>query len=65
MFRILLLAAIVPAPAFAHVGHIGDLAGHDHWVIGAAIGAAIAAGLWGALKGEDEDEEVDEELAEA
>lgn len=38
-------------PAFAHVGHLGDLAGHDHWVAGAAIGAAVLVGLWGALKG--------------
>ncbi|EYD73000.1 DUF6732 family protein [Limimaricola hongkongensis] len=44
-----LLAA--PGAAFAHPGHVADLAGHDHWVAGAAIGLAIALGLWGALKG--------------
>jgi hydrogenase/urease accessory protein HupE len=37
--------------ATAHPGHIADVAGHGHWVAGAAIGAAIALGLWEALKG--------------
>lgn len=41
--------------AQAHPGHLTDLAGHDHWVAGAAIGAAVLAGLWGALKGKKED----------
>lgn len=44
-----LLAAA--APARAHVGHLGEVAGHDHWVAGIAIGAAVAVGIWGALKG--------------
>lgn len=39
------------APAFAHPGHIAGLAGHDHWVAGAAIGAAVAIGVWSVLKG--------------
>jgi uncharacterized membrane protein YccC len=30
---------------------VADVAGHDHWVAGAAIGVAIALGLWGALRG--------------
>lgn len=37
--------------AAAHPGHLADVAGHDHWVAGAAIGLAVLAGLWGALKG--------------
>ncbi len=44
-------AILLAAPALAHPGHLAGLAGHDHWVAGAAIGAAIAVGLWGALKG--------------
>jgi len=36
--------------AMAHPGHLGELAGHDHWVAGIAIGAAVGIGLWGALK---------------
>ena len=49
----ILLAAIagLPAPALAHVGHLGEVAGHDHWIAGAAIGAAVVIGLYGAWKG--------------
>ena len=36
--------------AFAHPGHLGDLAGHDHWVAGAAIGLAILLSLREALR---------------
>ena len=54
--------------AVAHPGHWGDLAGHDHWVAGAAIGLAGLAALWGALKGkkakEDTAAEPEEELEE-
>ncbi len=46
-----LIALAWPGAAAAHAGHLTDLAGHDHWVAGAAIGVAIALGLWGALKG--------------
>ncbi|MEL6681553.1 MAG: DUF6732 family protein [Pseudomonadota bacterium] len=54
--------------AAAHPGHWGDLAGHDHWVAGAAIGLAGLAAIWGALKGkrkdpEPEEEELEEETA--
>jgi hypothetical protein len=49
----LVLFLLVPAgPAMAHPGHLAaGLAGHDHWVAGAAIGAALAAGVLAALKG--------------
>ena len=44
----ILVPAILPAaPAAAHVGHLGDLAGHDHWVAGAALGGALLAGALG------------------
>ena len=33
---------LVPLPAFAHFGHIGELAGHSHWVGWAALGSAAA-----------------------
>lgn len=48
------------APAMAHVGHLGDLAGHDHWVAGAALGAALAIGIYGALKGRRKADKADE-----
>lgn len=42
-----------------HIGHLGELSGHDHWVAGAAIGAVAVAGLLGWLTkgGRDEDGE--------
>lgn len=53
---ILPLLVLLPTGALAHVGHLGEVAGHDHWVAGAAIGAAILVGLWGAWKGRKEKE---------
>jgi len=38
-------------PAFAHVGHWGEMAGHDHVIAGVALGAAAGIAIWGALKG--------------
>lgn len=38
-------------PASAHLGHLGELAGHSHWTGAAALaGAVIAAGIL-AVKG--------------
>lgn len=48
---------LVAGAAQAHPGHLTDVAGHDHWVAGAAIALAIALGLWGALKGKGKDGE--------
>lgn len=52
MFRSLLAAAaavplaVFPLAADAHVGHVGDLAGHSHWAgIAAIAGAAVLAGI--------------------
>lgn len=53
--------------AMAHPGHWADVAGHDHWIAGAAIGLAGLAAIWGALKGKKEKEaaaEAEEELEE-
>lgn len=57
----------VGSTAMAHPGHWADVAGHDHWVAGAAIGLAGLAAIWGALKGkkaQQETEEPEEELEE-
>ncbi|WFE89366.1 hypothetical protein K1718_24955 [Roseibium porphyridii] len=41
-----LTTSMLPTSAFAHGGHLGELAGHSHWVGVAAIaGAALVAGL--------------------
>lgn len=37
--------------ALAHVGHLGDLASHDHWIAAGALGVAGLVAVWGALKG--------------
>lgn len=58
---------LLPAQAFAHVGHMGELAGHDHWVAGAAIGVAVGVAVWGWLKGtkaDDQDGQQDADDAE-
>ena len=44
-------------PALAHPEHLADLAGHDHWIAGAAIGIAVVIGLLGALKGRKDEGE--------
>ncbi|MFO6464550.1 DUF6732 family protein [Jannaschia sp. KMU-145] len=66
--RAVLAFFLTTASAAAHPGHIGDLAGHDHWVLGAGLGAIALAGLVGWLKGgkdtpetEAEDEDAPEE----
>lgn len=58
-----LLLIIGAGPAAAHVGHIGEVAGHGHWLGAAAIGAAIAIGLWQGLRGRKSAS--DDEAAEA
>lgn len=60
----LLSLMCLPQIAVAHPGHLADVAGHDHWVAGAAIGAAVLIGLWGALKGKGKAESQDEDAAE-
>jgi hypothetical protein len=60
--RILISLLFLTTPAFAHVGHVGGMAGHDHWIAGIAIGIAIGVSIWGALKGrkDDPEEEIEE-----
>lgn len=64
-FSIFLASLFAASSAQAHVGHFGDLAGHDHWVAAGAIGAAIALAGWNILKGKkDKEAEADAEAAE-
>lgn len=68
-YCLVLPMTLIAAPAAAHPGHLADLAGHDHWVAGAALGAAILIGIMGAMKGKgkkagpEDEAEADEELA--
>tara|TARA_B110000090_G_scaffold25134_1_gene25176 strand:- start:29 stop:223 length:195 start_codon:yes stop_codon:yes gene_type:complete len=58
MTRLLIvLSCLIPSTAFVHVGHLGGLAGHDHYVIAAAIAAAAGT----SLKGRDEDASFEDE----
>lgn len=61
---LVLIFCFVGTAASAHPGHLGELAGHDHWVAGAAIGLAILLGLREALKGRKDkaDTEAEEEV---
>ncbi|EAQ04520.1 hypothetical protein OB2597_10259 [Pseudooceanicola batsensis HTCC2597] len=51
-----ILLTAVAGPAAGHVGHLGEVAGHGHWLGAAALGAAIAIGLWQGLRGKSSDE---------
>lgn len=59
-----ILMTLSAGPAAAHIGHLGEVAGHGHWLGAAAIGAAIAIGLWQGLRGKSEDAEADSDEAE-
>jgi len=60
---ILILTA---SPVMAHVGHLGEVAGHGHWIAAGALGAAaLAAWLAGKGKGKKADAEPEEEMEEA
>lgn len=48
---LLIAFGVLPELCLAHPGHLAEVAGHGHWVAGAAIGAAIVIGLWAGLKG--------------
>ncbi|WP_417242393.1 DUF6732 family protein [Celeribacter sp.] len=45
---------LIAPPSFAHVGHLADVAGHDHWVAGIALGIAAGIAVWGAVSGTKE-----------
>lgn len=55
-----MLLASIFSDVFAHAGHIGDLAGHDHWVLGIGLGVIAGAAVVGWLKGDRDEAEDDE-----
>ncbi len=61
-----LMVLAMPTSAFAHIGHIGELAGHGHWIgVGALVGAAaLAAALARGRKAREEgaEEEAEEPI---
>ncbi|MCY6381384.1 DUF6732 family protein [Hoeflea prorocentri] len=41
-----IVSVFLPSSAYAHMGHVGEVAGHSHWVgIAAVLGAAALAVL--------------------
>lgn len=61
-FVLTLIFTTLGMPALAHVGHLGEVAGHSHWI---ALGAIILAGAvaaWGAKGRKDKDAEPEEEI---
>jgi len=52
------------ATANAHIGHLGEVAGHGHWLALGALGIAIGLAGWTALNGkkDDDEAEVEEDL---
>lgn len=66
---IALILLFTVSPALAHIGHLGEVAGHGHWIAlgGIAIAGAIAI-LGGRKKPKDaqtEDPETEDEPEEA
>jgi len=48
MTRLIFLTTLLATPAQAHIGHLGEVAGHGHWIgPGLIAGAAVLAGLLG------------------
>ena len=66
-----ILLYLFPVPAFAHWGHLPELAGHSHWIGMAAAAAAAAAAAWGLRENSENSsnddeayEEIEEEIQE-
>ena len=66
-----ILLYLFPVPAFAHWGHLPELAGHSHWIGMAAAAAAAAAAALGLSENSEDSsnddetyEEIEEELQE-
>ena len=61
MKALAVVLSVFATPAFAHVGHLGEVAGHGHWIAAGALGAAaLAAWLAGKGKKAEADPEPDE-----
>ncbi len=54
---ITLLLSLTAGPALAHIGHIGEAAGHSHWAAAGAIAIALGIAAIGARRGKKKSEE--------
>lgn len=57
MRTILTALILLPSSALAHIGHLGEVAGHGHWIALGGIAIAGAIALLGGRKKPDEDTE--------
>jgi hypothetical protein len=65
LFLPLFFIFISTTSAHAHLGHLGELAGHSHWIaLGAGVAAAAIAAALGKRKLDEEKEENVEEADE-
>lgn len=46
LISIVIMGMLMPKGAFAHVGHIGELAGHGHLIGLAGLAASAAMAAW-------------------
>lgn len=54
---------MLASPAYAHWGHVGELAGHAHWVgLGAAVVTGALAAAIGKLAEQASDDENEDEM---
>lgn len=66
--KLALILSLFANPALAHIGHLGEVAGHGHWIALGGIAIAGAIALLGARKkpkNEDVEDDSDEEPEEA
>lgn len=56
---ITLITTFAAGPAFAHIGHLGEVAGHGHWAAAGAIAIALGLAALGARKGKKADDQAD------
>ena len=52
---LVLFTLLAANPAMAHIGHIGDVAGHGHLLAAGAIAIALGIAALGARKGKTQD----------
>ena len=57
---LLTFSAFGAAQAHAHAGHLGELAGHSHWVGWAAAAGAAALAAWAGKRKLDQNRETEE-----
>lgn len=59
-------ATLLPGFAHAHAGHVGELAGHSHWIaMGALAAAAAVAAIVATKTRKKQDEKPEGETADA